>query len=160
MSRGLINHHFESKDALLACAYEEMTGYMAEATRACLESKELLPEARLNTMIEASFATDTFDRSQLRAWLALWGEVSSNPRLQATHRERYDRYRDGLVLAISDLARDRGRSVNAAGLALMLIALIDGLWLEWCLDSSVVSPKAAKQACYDLMEPHLGTIDR
>ncbi len=158
VSRGLINHHFDGKDDLLAAVYEAMTVYLAEAPRASLDAAGLTPVKRLNALIAASFEAEAFDRSQLRAWLALWGEVSTNPRLQALHRERYDRYRDGLALAIAAIAGERARPVDAAGLARTLIALIDGLWLEWCLDSSVLSPEDAKAACYDIVEPQLGPI--
>ena len=158
VSRGLINHHFDGKDDLLAAAYEAMTVYLAEAPRAALEAAGLTPVERLDALIAASFEAEAFDRSRLHAWLALWGEVSTNSRLQELHRRRYDRYRDSLAGAIAAIAKERGRAVDAAGLARTLIALIDGLWLEWCLDSSVLSPDDARAACYDIVEPQLGPI--
>ena len=158
VSRGLINHHFDGKDALLVAIYEAMTEHLAEASGAGLDEGD--PVRRLNAMIGASFAEDTFARSQLRAWLAVWGEVAADPRLQALHRKRYVDYSDGLRSAISVIAKQRRRTVDAQTLARTLIALIDGLWLEWCLDSSLLSAAQAKTACYDLLEPHLGPIER
>jgi len=160
VSRGLINHHFESKNALLVAAYEAMTEYLAEASRAGMAEAGADPVKRLNAMIAASFVQDAFVKSQLRAWLAVWGEISANRQLLALHRKRYDQYSEGLTSAISAIAKQRKRKVDAKGLARMLIALIDGLWLEWCLDSSALSSRSARAACYDLIEPHLGPIDR
>jgi len=41
-----------------------------------------------------------------------------------------------------------------------VIALIDGLWIEWCLDSSVVSRDSARAAVFDLLEARLGPLKR
>ena len=158
VSRGLINHHFDGKEALLLSVYETMTEHIAEMPHAGLAEAD--PVKRLNAMIEISFAEDVVAQSQLRAWLAVWGEVAADPRLRALHRKRYEDYSGGLSSAIAAIAKKRRRKVDAEALARMLIALIDGLWLEWCLDASLLSAEQAKAACYDLLEPHLGPIER
>lgn len=158
VSRGLINHHFKGKGELLVRVYEAMTAYLVEAPPRSHAGADASSVERFNAMIEASFAPDAFDRTRLRAWLALWGEVSTNPKLRTLHRRRYRQYRRAIAAAISAIARERKRPVDSEGLAVMLIALIDGLWLEWCLDPSALSAADAKAACYDLMEPHLGPL--
>lgn len=157
VSRGLINHYFPSKDDLLAAAYETMTAYLAEETRG---GPADAPLNQLVALIEASFDPAAFNRANLKAWLTLWGELSTNARLQALHRKRYRAYRSDLVRAISAIAEARRREVDAASLALRLIALIDGLWLEWCIDPEVLTAGDAKTACYDLVEADLGPITR
>lgn len=160
VSRGLINHHFDGKDGLLVAVYERMTAHLAADAQAGL-SRDGAPAAeRLAELIEASFRPTVFDRRQLRAWLALWSEAASDPRLQATHRARYADYRRGLTAALRDLARARGRAVDPERLATMLIALIDGLWLEWCLNPKAVSRAEAKAACTELIESRLGPLSR
>lgn len=158
VSRGLINHHFGSKDELLACVYETMTDYLVQSPKAALERADLSPGDRLRGMIEATFAEDTFDKSKLRVWLALWGQVSTNQRLHAIHQARYRQYRARLARAIEQVASDRKRDVDANRLATTLIALIDGLWLEWCLAPNLLTHGDAKIACYNLIEPCVGSI--
>lgn len=160
VSRGLINHHFQGKDDLLVCVYEALTAYLAEAPFAGLAHDSLAPAQRLAAAIDASFDPTTFDRTQLRAWLSLWGEVPGHDRLRALHQARYQAYREGLTLAIAGIAEARQRQVDAAGLARLLVALIDGLWLECCLDSSPAALASARNACYALVEPQLGAIER
>lgn len=159
VSRGLINHHFGSKNELLISVYETMTGYLAEAS-STIHAEASAPVDRLNALIRASFKPEAFDRSKLKAWLTLWGELSTNRRLQGLHRKRYRAYRSGLALAISAIAEERGRDVDATSLGLKLIALIDGLWLEWCVNPNVLSPETAKTACLDLVESDRGPISR
>lgn len=160
VSRGLINHYFGSKDALLVRVYETMTAHLAESRRDPPSGAAGSPVDQLKAQIEVSFDPSVFDRSQLKAWLALWGELPTNRQLQALHRKRYAAYRAALAAAIVAVAKARGRAVDAKGLALKLIALIDGLWLEWCLDPKVLSAEHAKAACYGLLEAELGPIER
>ncbi len=160
VSRGLINHYFKSKDDLLAAAYEAMTDYLAEAPRNSLAEAPASAIDQLVASLEARFDPDIFERSKLKAWLTLWGEVTTNPALQALHRKRYHAYRGGLVAALSAIAQQRGRKLDAKRLALKLMALIDGLWLEWCFAPDLLSSDEAKTACYDLVEVELGPIER
>ena len=158
VSRGLISHHFEGKDGLLVAVYETMTEHLAASSYAGLSRHDAAPAERLRDLIEASFRPAVFDRRPLRAWLALWSEAATDPRLQATHRQRYAEYRHGLTRALRALAKDRGVKLDPNRLATMLIALIDGLWLEWCLNPNAVSRKEAKAACLELVESRLGPL--
>ena len=158
ISRGLISHHFEGKEALLVEAYAAMTAHLAPAAGAAAEAEDG-PAAVLLKIVEQSFSESAFKRSTLKAWLALWGETGSNGRLYDLHRARYSDYHRRLSETIAALAAERGRKVDQGLLATMLISLIDGLWLEWCIDESRVSATAATAACKALLEPHLGRLD-
>lgn len=152
-SRGLIAHHFGSKDGLLAAVY-------AEAYRRTLAGLAVEGEAvpALADLIDRAFAGEGADPETLRVWLALWGEVAVNPNLAAEHRRQYARYRATLAGAIARLADRRSRVVDAELLADSLIALIDGLWLERCLAPDVMSTDRSRQACHALMEPIFGPL--
>ena len=160
ISRGLISHHFKGKDELLVQAYETMTAHLDAASTSRPADAEKAPTQALLEIIEANFSGASFDKTEMKAWLALWGETSGNPRLLAVHRRRYASYHRRLKTLITAIAQERGRQVDAGKLATMLIALIDGLWLEWCLDATRVTRKAAKAACTALLEPHLGPIGK
>lgn len=158
ISRGLISHHFNGKDALLAAAYDVMTDYLDDLSAAGIAQPTDDPAAALRDTIEANFATDLNNQPTVKAWLAVWGEVAGNAQLKAVHRKRYDAYRANLTGAIAAVAKARGHKVDAGQLAMMFIALIDGLWLEWCLDPDALPQDDAKAACYALLEPHLGSL--
>jgi transcriptional repressor BetI len=158
VSRGLINHHFESKQGLLVAVYETMTAYLEEITERCLSSDAATAEERLRDIIDASFESQAFSRSQFKAWLALWGEIANDERLRDLHRRRYEIYRRGLAEVFQATAKTRNRTLDADGLAMACVALIDGLWVEWGLDPQGLSPEEAKAACYGLIEAQLGPI--
>lgn len=136
-SRGLIAHHFGSKDGLLAAVY-------AAAYQPVLQGWQGVTCA---TLVDRLFDPAQFTQSGLRVWLALWGEIAVNPRLQAEHARHYADYRR----LVADIVGDEA-------LAGAVIALSDGLWLEQCLAPELMSPERAKAACRLLLTPILGAV--
>ena len=153
VSRGLITHHFQSKDGLLVAVYANI---YAKSMAAIDAPRPGL--ARIAAMIEASFAPDMFSREVLNIWLTLWGEIANNPVLQAEHRRQYATYVADVTAAIDELAAARALTVDAAALARAFIALVDGLGLQRCIEPRLMQPADAKSACYALLEPHLGKL--
>ena len=107
-------------------------------------------------LIEANFAPGVFNAESLRIWLALWGEIATNEASRSEHRARYQDYLFRMSRAISDAADARGTRVNAHELAVLFIALSDGLWLEHGIDPSMLSREAARAACFAFFEKTLG----
>ena len=141
-SRGLITHHFGSKDALLAAVYATIYGKVLENLDRITEQP-----GSLDGLVEIIFGDSFLSRDHLNVWLALWGEIAVNPALQAEHRKSYALYRERIAQAISGLARARGITVDSYEAATILISLVDGLWLEQCIDQSVLSLSRAKDLC-------------
>ena len=153
VSRGLINHHFKTKDELLICIYDNMTTYLV------VFDESLNAEQRLLSLIHDSFDSSSFEKSNLRAWLAIWGEVATHRALKQLHESRYQVYHRNLSQLITNIARNRNLNVDATAIARQLIALIDGLWLEYCLHSEGYSLETAARDCYEFLQLHLGVID-
>jgi AcrR family transcriptional regulator len=158
VSRGLITHHFKSIDGLLASVYETMYGKMLQVVEASQPDPDQ-PEQRIITIIETMFSREFFNRESLNIWLALWGEMANNPMLLKAHRRQYARYRTDVEAALTDVAKARGLQIDAPLVATMLISLVDGLGLEWCIEPKLLSAKVAKEACYKMLEPILGPLN-
>jgi len=141
-SRGLITHHFGSKNALLAAIYATIYGRVLEN----LERLEETPRS-IDDLVELIFGDSFLSRDYLNVWLALWGEIAVNPALQIEHRKNYALYREHIARAISSYARARGVTVDSYDVATILISLVDGLWLEQCIDQSLLSLARAKDLC-------------
>ena len=146
VSRGLINHHFKSKEELLVSIYAQMTDYLLRDRSADT------PRRQIAGFIDSSFDAASFNKSNLRAWLAIWGQVATQPELKSLHQKRYQQYRQQLVAALSAIAADEQIDIGANSVARQLIALIDGLWLEYCLHSEGFSLADARADCYRLLE--------
>jgi AcrR family transcriptional regulator len=149
VSRGLILHHFGSMAGLLAAVYSRL---YRETTP---DLSALPPEARIDALIEESFAPKAFNRDTMNAWVALWGQIANTPALRDEHRRHYQTYLDQVSEAIAALAMARGRSLDVRPLAKSLICLIDGLCLQHCLDPEAMPAETAKAACRAFLAPHL-----
>ncbi|MCZ4353563.1 TetR family transcriptional regulator C-terminal domain-containing protein [Roseovarius aestuarii] len=154
VSRGLITHHFQSMDSLLEAIYSTLyEGMFAQLIPAGAEPPTLA------AMIDAVFDEKLFTRANLTLWLSFWGEIATNPKLRDAHRHHYKKYRDLLAQAVANAAKSQSRDVDAQTLAIMLISLIDGLWLEQSMDDGLMSAEAAKSMCRKMLAAHLGDID-
>jgi TetR/AcrR family transcriptional repressor of bet genes len=163
VSRGLINHHFEGRDGLLievykSSLYASVNAHIVEARQRRVTNADWPPEEALVALVRSNFSQVYFSRANLLIWLSLWGEIAVNPRLQAAHSELYNAYRAELAEDIAAVARSRGRDVDAPALARNFIALVDGLWLEWCLDATVVTPEGAEAAGFEILESRVGPL--
>lgn len=145
VSRGLINHHFKTKEDLLVKIYESMTAHLVDAA----EDGE--PLGVLHQVIDSNFDEAAFDAGNLRAWLTVWGEVATNSGLQALHRERYSIYKSRIEAALGALAAEQGIALDSDSIARQLIALIDGLWLEYCLHPGEFTLAMARNDCHHLL---------
>jgi AcrR family transcriptional regulator len=156
ISRGLINHHFNTKDELLTAIYAYMTDHLIYEYH-CKSGLELL-----ESIIETSFDEKTFNRSNLRAWLAIWGQVASNEALSKLHKLRYVHYKESIKTALRRLSNGMANGMpntisnqfDVDSVARQLIAIIDGLWLEYCLHSDGFSLVAAKADCYRFLSAY------
>jgi len=158
VSRGLISHYFAGKDELLVAVYRSAL-YGAIMSRLTAAAAGATPLLRLRAVIDSAFQPETFQRSNLRVWLALWGEIATNPKLQTVHRSLYRNYRARLAEAIAGVAAERRLAVDAPSLARNVIAMIDGLWLEWCLDPEALALDDVRRACLGLVEAKLGSLE-
>jgi AcrR family transcriptional regulator len=163
VSRGLINHHFDSLDALLvevykSSLYASVNAHIAEARLRRSDNAEWPPQEALVELVRSNFSPVYFSRENLLLWLSLWGEIAVNQRLKAAHSELYNAYRAELAEDIAAVAKTRGRQLDASALARNFIALVDGLWLEWCLDDTVITPEDAEAAAFDMLEAQVGPL--
>jgi len=154
-SRGLIAHHFGSKDGLLAAVYEAAYQPMLRQ----IDPPDRDDPMPLPELLEVMFDAESHGQGALNIWLALWGEVAVNADLRAAHRRNYGRYRAVVEAAIEEHCHARGLKVDAAAMAATVIALVDGQWLEQCIDPETYDATRARAAARSLLEPVLGPME-
>lgn len=143
VSPGLVRHHFGSFGALLNQAYRHVVQRVEDHFDAALAEAREDPDARLAAFIAASFSPEIVDRDLLSAWLGFWGLVRGDPAAAAWHAESYAAYRGRIGELLEAAGRTRGRVVDARAGGLGLSAMLDGLWLELCLDPDTFTPTEA-----------------
>lgn len=139
VSPGLLRHYFEGVDDLVAAAYEAVSQRIDAALDAALATAEDTPRARLLAYLGASFAPPVLDERLLAAWVGFWSLVKTKPRMAAIHAASYADFRARLEALLADAG---ARDTRLAAIA--LTAMVDGLWLELCLDPATFSPDEAR----------------
>ena len=162
VSVGLINHHFPNKDELVAAAYRYINAELVAGMQAAVARAGNSPQARMRAFLEAWFSAPSLDADALAVWVVFWGLYRHSRLIQRVHRETYQGYVSLLRGMLAELLparasrRTRGRRVaRGAGAqpvdlrlaAIGFTALLDGLWLEWCLEPGTFRPAEAVELC-------------
>ena len=109
VSVGLINHHFPSKDALVAAAYQTAAADLLEGLIAAVESAPEDPRQKLSAFFRNSFSPRVLDPKLLRIWTAFWTMADSSPEVRAMHEETYGDYRALLERLLTGLVGTVGQ---------------------------------------------------
>lgn len=148
ISVGLINHHYTSKEDLVAQAYQSLTVSLLDHAKEAVAQVATGPRDEIGAMIRSMLSPPTFDPGTLRCWLVFWGMMSTGNALRSVHDETYGDYRIYVEELLRRLAADRGIPLLDVRLAAIgLLALIDGLWIEWCLNHESFSDAEAVRLC-------------
>lgn len=134
VSPGLVTHHFKGIDELIVATYAHVGDQVAAVLNQAIDDATGGPEAKLRAFIDASFKPPVLDRDLLAVWLSFWSLVRRDPGVRKVHKQVYVDYRQRLEALIGAIAKERGFKIDAHLAALALTAMLDGLWLELCLD--------------------------
>jgi AcrR family transcriptional regulator len=147
VSRGLINHHFGSKEELIRQSYKALRDEWVAQTHGSVSEHYDDPEDKLRAMIRVSFGPTMFKQEYLGIWAGFWSAIGKSPALRKMNRELFDKDREAYEAIFEEIGRKRGKRIDARRAALTVIALIDGFWLEWCLDPKSFTAAEAEAAC-------------
>ena len=150
VSLGLINHHFPNKDDLVAAAYRHFNRQLVDGLKAAVHKAPPFPRARMRAFLKASFSRPNLDPETLAVWVVFWGMYRHSPLIQGVHRESYQGYVRLLRAMLTELVAGAGAGAPPVDLrlaAIGLTALLDGLWLEWCLQPGTFRPAEAIALC-------------
>jgi AcrR family transcriptional regulator len=144
VSVGLINHHFANKTALVAEAYRSLHEGLASDLAQTLGALPLdaTARARLERYVEATFSAPNLDPDILHIWVVFWSLSRHTPEIREVREATYQTSLGVLEGLLAEALTDARRPAEGAHLAAIgLTALLDGLWLEWCLNPKTFTPQ-------------------
>lgn len=158
VSVGLVNHHYRSKDALIADAYEQVSNDLLATLTEAAQAADGNPRARLSAFFQASFSSVILDSGLLRVWLSFWSMTHKSQLIAAVHDRTYGAYLETLAGLLNGLARDdSSHELDARLAAIGLSGILDGLWLEWCLNPRTFTPEEGIRLCESFLDGLLAT---
>lgn len=156
VSPGLLSHHFAGKEDLVAQTFEYIGAKVSRILDEAMEQAGSDPEARLRAFVDASFRPPILDANLLAVWMAFWNLVRTDTRVNEIHRRNYADYRERLQHLVGEAAKAKGLKIDARLAAIGLSAMLDGLWLEWCLDSTTYTADEGRQTALGFIDTLIG----
>ena len=149
VSAGLLTHYFDGIGDLIVETYRDTGQRVADAVERAVEQAGDDPRARLEAYVTASFRPPVLDPDLLAIWLAFWGLIKNDPAVAAVHGENYAEFRAGLEQLLHACWGAAADPEQVRLAAIAINALVDGLWLELCLDGGRDEGGAftAEEAC-------------
>lgn len=155
VSKSLIHYHFDSKEALLAAAFEH---YARKDLAEMVTDIESAPTnvLRIGRLLE-NYVPEGSDDVEWKLWIDAWGEALRNP-LMKRISQKLDEQSNALL---EDLIRDGIENgefscADPAGSALRITALIDGLAVQYAAHDGLLTRRAFLQSVLRAASDELG----
>lgn len=152
MALGHITYHFKDMNELLVEAYKYASHKLYEATYASLVAEPRTAMEQLEVFLRSGFTGAFLDRSYLSVRIDLWSASLFHPDIADTERKLYAIYRERLVENLRAIASERDAGperIEKSADAIM--AMLDGLWLDWQRRKSTKAIEHGINACLDLV---------
>jgi TetR/AcrR family transcriptional repressor of bet genes len=129
VSLGLLSYHFDGKESLIFAAFERASTTLLEAS-VDAAAEVTGADDKVVAFLRGSFADEFLDSDYLRVRVSLWAVSLTDVELAKVDAMYYENYA-ALLRQLISLARPRldERQVIARGTD--VIALSNGLWLDW-----------------------------
>ena len=142
MAVGLINYHFGTLNDLLAATYLHLAYTLMDKAIEKSQSTDL-PRQRLSFFIQETFGDAVMQRKILRAWVVCWSMIDRAPQIKQAHDSSNQAFRVFLQQSFAELNKVSPVRPTPRLAAIGLTAIMDGLWLEWCLSSETFNSDEA-----------------
>jgi len=155
LSVGLVNHHFESKENLLAA----VLGHLAEEMRAHwapqVDDPAVAAAKKLTAIVDAMFHPELCTRNKIAAWFAFFGDAGYR-KIYRSMVADYDNQRSAAIEAQCIVLQKKTGAIasDPAAIAVSVEALADGLWLSLLLYPDCLSREGARAQVIAFLEKH------
>ena len=137
---GLVRYHFKSKNALLIAAYQTFNEEIYNRLNTVDLNQNRSLKSVLADSMRAYFPEDLTDTRKMRIMVAFWEQVLTNPDFSRVQKQSVNRIQQFFARLVANYL---GNSKTSDRIAIGMISIADGLWLECCLNPDRMKPKVA-----------------
>ena len=152
VSPGMVKLYFEGIDDLIAASYAYLGTYVADIFEQAMAQAGDDPLKRLRAVVDANFRSPVLARNKLAIWLAFWSLVPTKIEIRKAHAMIYGRYRQRLGKLIERIAAAHALYLDVRRTVFALVAMIEGLWLQLCLEPSRFSLDTAESFAHSWID--------
>ncbi len=164
LSHGVVNFHFETKDALYDATLDYLAKEHFELWFKAMQNAGPKPEDQLAAIIAVDFHKDICTPKKVAVWYAFWGQVKYRPnyvRIYAHYEEK--RFEQISRLCGALIADGKYTHLNADRCARLIDAVVDGLWLNLLVYPKKSANKERLEDCMshlaDMFPKHFSTVN-
>jgi len=152
VSQGIVVFHFQSKEALLEQALQELSREYVECWKNQLDNAANDPVSQLCALVKACFAPAICNRKKISVWYAFWGESRSRPRYMELCGNNDLEFSTTLLALCEEIEAVSSSTLSAQTAALSIEGMIDGLWQNFLLHPPGFKRQQAIAAVLELIE--------
>jgi TetR/AcrR family transcriptional repressor of bet genes len=145
LSRGIVNFHFRSKEALFLESLKFLSREYEENWSRAFDQAGPTAAEKLEAVLMVDFEPPICNRNRLAAWFAFYGEAKSRPTYMAA-RADLDRVTYDRVIELNrTIIEEGGYNLDPERVTEGFSAMGDGLWLDILMSPVDSSPEWSKQ---------------
>lgn len=152
VSPGLLRHYFDGKGELITEAYRVLTREYHGTLHRALEDPTASAEQRLRAFFDTYFSSQVMGEERAGTYVAFWTLGRTDRTIQRIQRSAYRKLRKSLAPVLRELGDERDAPIDAEQTASVLIALLDGFWLDMCVDPRRFSRAKTCAVCWMWLE--------
>jgi TetR/AcrR family transcriptional repressor of bet genes len=145
LSQGIINLHFQSKERLLEETLSHIVAEYRTAWFKAMESSGDSAAEKLAALVAVDFDKLICQRNKLAVWFAFWGESRSRLTYRKIYAESNREYKQLLTKLCEDLIKQSNTKIQAQRVAIGLLAMNSGLWLDMLISPSEMPAEKARE---------------
>ena len=134
VSKGIIHYYFLNKDELMMSVLDEVAGDIERVIAAEMESISD-PQRKLEVFIDVCFDVVRSTREYYQVNMDFWTQINQKEEVRQVIARHYDKFRESAAAVIREgIAANRFQKVDPKEYSSFMVAVIDGLSLQWLFD--------------------------
>jgi TetR/AcrR family transcriptional repressor of bet genes len=155
MSLGHLTYHYKDMAQVLVAAFRLASDQVQAAGRQALIQPGGTTSERLDRFLRAGFTADLMTPAHLRLRVDLWSAALTEPQVAEIERSLYTDTREALERLLDRMAADYALD-RIPAVADMIMATLDGLWLDWLRRGDMEAVKNGLDGCVLFARLRLG----
>ncbi len=138
VSKGIIHYYFLNKDELMMCVLDRVAGDIERILEQEMETSQD-PWRKLEIFIEVCFDVVKNTKEYYQVNMDFWTQINQKNEIRSIIAAHYAKFREAGARVIRDgISKGSFKKVGAPEYASFMIAVIDGLSLQWLFFKTVV----------------------
>jgi TetR/AcrR family fatty acid metabolism transcriptional regulator len=136
VSKGIIHYYFLNKDELMMSVLDKVAGDIEQVLMSEMESTSDI-RRRFEVFLEVCFDVVRNTKEYYQVNMDFWTQINQKEEVRRVIARHYSKFRDTAVFVIKEgINQGVFRNVDPVQYASYVVAVIDGLSLQWLFDDS------------------------